>query len=84
MKGLFTPGLVDGPAGAVALPVQVSIDGATLSAGNVLYCGSNGNAGVYQLNLVLPKGLRNGNLPIQAVIGGATTAPGVYLSVAAP
>lgn len=84
VKGLFTPGLVDGPAGAVALPVQVSIDGATLSAGNVLYCGSNGNAGVYQLNLVLPKGLRNGNLPIQAVIGGATTAPGVYLSVAAP
>lgn len=81
LRNGLAPGLVGGGADSTLLPVSVLLGGTPLSSGNVLYCGSSGYAGLYQLNLRLPATLPNGDVPIEVTIGGASTASVVYLSV---
>ena len=39
------------------------------------------SAGLYQINLIVPSGLGDGDVPIQAIVGGMQTQPGVLLSL---
>jgi uncharacterized protein (TIGR03437 family) len=39
------------------------------------------SAGLYQINLTVPDGLGHGDVPIQAIVGGMQTQPGVFFSL---
>ncbi len=39
------------------------------------------SAGLYQINLIVPPGLGEGDVPIQAMVGGMQTQPGVLFSL---
>jgi len=38
-------------------------------------------AGLYQINVTIPSGLGKGDVPLQATVGGAQTAPDVMISL---
>ncbi|MGO9228117.1 MAG: hypothetical protein ACLQKA_02740 [Bryobacteraceae bacterium] len=42
------------------------------------------SAGLYQINLVVPSGLGEGDVPIQAIVGGMKTQPGTLFSLRLP
>jgi hypothetical protein len=37
------------------------------------------SAGLYQINVKIPAGLGNGDVPLQAMVGGVLTQPGVFI-----
>jgi hypothetical protein len=39
------------------------------------------SAGLYQVNIVVPEGLGQGDVPIQAAVGGMLTQPGVLFTL---
>ncbi len=84
--GLTNPPVAAGElptaAAFVALPVTVTIGGAPLASADVLYTGvTRGLAGLYQLNLRLPAGLPQGDLPVTVQVGDFRTPPGGFLAV---
>jgi uncharacterized protein (TIGR03437 family) len=71
-----TPALLLSAAARLANRVDVTIGGV---AAHVDYAGMVG-PGLYQLNVVIPKGL-NGTVPISASVGGATSLAGITIAV---
>jgi len=73
--------LATGIANMVA-PVKVQLGAAVLQDADVLYAGvTPGDAGLYQVNIRVPAGTPDGDLPIQVTVGTYSTPPGAYLSV---
>jgi uncharacterized protein (TIGR03437 family) len=72
------PTQLAGAAGAVT----VMLGGVAIPQANVLYAGvTPGSPGLYQLNLLIPAGTPNGNLPIVIQIGSQQSPAGAYLTV---
>ncbi len=66
----------------LAAGATVTVGGTTLAESEVLYAGlSYSFAGLYQLNVKLPAGLPDGDLPVAVRSGGVVTPAGAYLSV---
>jgi uncharacterized protein (TIGR03437 family) len=62
--------------------VTVLLGGAAIPSANVLYAGVTPNSpGLYQLNLLIPAGTPNGNLPLIIQIGSQQSPAGAYLTV---
>lgn len=71
--------LATGAVGTAGTPV-VTIGGVTA---NVLYCGlAPGYAGLYQVNVIVPMGVENGNQPIVINVNGGTSPSGPYIAIA--
>jgi uncharacterized protein (TIGR03437 family) len=70
-------GKVFAGAAATTNPVRLSIKNVTVTP---TFAGVT-SAGLYQINITLPAGLGTGDVPLQAVVGGALTPSGVVLSV---
>lgn len=71
--------LVNAPAALVSTPT-ITIGG---TAAQVIFAGLTG-AGLYQFNVTVPGSTPNGDAPIAASIGGATSPPGTFITVQAP
>ena len=84
--GLTTPAFAAGqlpPNGAQARNVTVSMDGAALDSSAIQYAGvAPLNAGLYQLNVVLPASLTSGDHTITMAVSGQRSPAG-YISVGA-
>jgi uncharacterized protein (TIGR03437 family) len=79
---VFAPGMLANQAAPAASPVTVSVNGAPLAPGDILYAGAApGYAGLYQINIRIPSDSPDGDLPISLTIGGATTPAGAFLTV---
>jgi uncharacterized protein (TIGR03437 family) len=79
---LVSPGAVDDTADSTAGTATVTIGGIPAT---VLYAGlTPGDAGLYQVNLVVPQGIQSGNQPIVLEVNGGTSPSGAYLAIAAP
>ena len=77
----FTPGQLP-PTGAQVSGMTVAVDGNPIDPSAVLYAGvAPMNAGLYQLNIVLPASLTPGDHTIVMTINGASSSPGAYVSV---
>lgn len=83
--GLTNPAFAPGElpsTGAQISGMSVSIDGIPLDASAIRYAGvAPMNAGLYQLNLVLPSALTPGDHTITMSINGVTSPAGSYISV---
>jgi len=79
--GPTTPAVPAGKAFSGAAPVNKAI---TLYINNVIvkttFVGLS-SAGLYQINLVVPPGLGEGDVPIRAIAGDMRTQPGVLFSL---
>lgn len=79
--GPTTPAVPAGKAFSGAAPVKHAI---TLYINNVIvkttFVGLS-SAGLYQINLLVPPGLGEGEVPIRAIAGGMRTQPGVLFSL---
>jgi uncharacterized protein (TIGR03437 family) len=64
-------------------PLTVMIGGTTLSAADVMYVGVVPGAisGLYQLNVRMPMGLTQGNVPVRLSLGGVQSAAGTTIPV---
>jgi uncharacterized protein (TIGR03437 family) len=77
----YTPGQLP-PGGAPVSGVTVSIDGTPLSDSAIQYAGvAPLNAGLYQLNVMLPPLLMPGDHAITMAVNGVSSPAGSYLSV---
>lgn len=80
----FAPGVFPPSGGTVTGTVTVTLGGNPLPAANILYVGLTPNdPGLYQLNILIPAGVPNGDLPLVIAIGNASSSPGAYLTVQA-
>ena len=83
--GLSTPGFNAGelpPAGAPVPNLSVTIDDVALDASAILYAGiAPMNAGLYQINIVLPANLNTGDHTIGLAVKNAKSPGGAFLSV---
>jgi uncharacterized protein (TIGR03437 family) len=83
--GLTSPSFATGqlpPAGAQVGNVSISIDGTPLDPSAIQYAGVTPlNAGLYQLNIVLPATLTTGDHGITMSVGGTRSPAGGYISV---
>jgi uncharacterized protein (TIGR03437 family) len=78
----YGPGVLAPDAAKVTAPVSVSLGGVQLPPGNIPYVGvAPGNAGLYQLNIQIPAGAPNGNLPLAVTVGGFSTPAGGYVTI---
>lgn len=78
----FPAGTLVNQIALTAFPVSVTLNGAALSAGDILYAGAApGYAGLYQINIRIPAGTPVGNLPVALSMGGVSTAAGAFLAV---
>ena len=69
-------------AGAVTLPVSVTIGGVSLAAQDILYTGvSPSFIGLYQVNLRVPDSVPSGNQPLVIQIGANRSPAGGYLTI---
>jgi uncharacterized protein (TIGR03437 family) len=69
-------------AGAVTLPVSVTIGGVSLAAQDILYAGvSPSFIGLYQVNLRVPDNVPSGNQPLVIQIGANRSPTGGYLTI---
>jgi len=75
--GPTTPAVASGSVFSGKAPINSAL---SLYLNNILveptFVGLSG-AGLYQINLVLPPGLGNGDIPIEAIIGGMATQKGL-------
>jgi uncharacterized protein (TIGR03437 family) len=74
------------PAGQATPPNLYSVNGVTVSIGGqpatVLGAAlSPGSAGLYQVAVIVPTGLANGDYPVIATVGGVSSPAGVKLTV---
>ena len=79
--GATTPAAVNGQiqSGAAPLVATPTVTFGTANA-NVVFAGLTGT-GLYQLNVVVPAGLADGDVPVVAKIGAASTPNGAVVSV---
>jgi len=76
------PGAAPSAIASTVTPPVVRLGTAPLTSDQVLYAGvSPGTAGLYQLNIVVPPGLADGDYPISLALGSISTPTGAYLSV---
>jgi uncharacterized protein (TIGR03437 family) len=61
----------------VSVVITISIRGVRITPDFV----GLSSAGLYQINLTIPPGLSTGDLPLQAIVAGATTQSGVVISL---
>jgi uncharacterized protein (TIGR03437 family) len=62
--------------------VRITVNGTEISAAGIRYVGGTPfSAGLYQVNIVLPDDLPDGDLPISLTIGAGSTPDGAYLTV---
>jgi uncharacterized protein (TIGR03437 family) len=62
--------------------VRITVNGKEIPAANILYAGITPlSPGLYQVNIVLPDDLPDGDLPISLTIGAGSTPDGAYLTV---
>jgi hypothetical protein len=75
--GAPTPGLA-----RVTGAVEVKIGGLTLTPDQTLYAGLSPTwTGLYQVNVLLPQAVPDGDQPVTVSIGGIASPPGRYLTV---
>ena len=75
-------GLAPTESAAITLPLQMSLGGAPVPATDILYAGvTPGFVGLYQINVRIPTGTPDGDLPVIATIGGIQSPSGGYLTV---
>ena len=76
-------GVIATTADTVAAAYSVLVNGVTLAPADVLYAGLSPGSlcGLYQVNLRVPIGTPDGNIPIAISIGGVTSPPGITLPV---
>lgn len=84
--GPTTPALAAGqiPEGIarVEAPARVTLGGRLLPEANVLYVGiAPFNPGLYQVNLILPEDISDGDLPLQIQLGDQSSPAGGFLRV---
>lgn len=78
----FAPGELPGAAAPPVGAVEVSLGGVALSRQDVLYAGvTPGSAGLYQVNIKVPEGAPDGELPVTISVGGVASPAGGYLLV---
>jgi uncharacterized protein (TIGR03437 family) len=78
----IAPGAFPTQLAGVSGAVTVSLGGVAIPAANVLYAGvTPGSPGLYQVNLLIPAGTPNGNLPLVIQVGGQQSPAGAYLTV---
>jgi uncharacterized protein (TIGR03437 family) len=78
----FAPGVFPASGGMVTGNVTVTLGGTALPAANILYVGLTPNdPGLYQLNILIPPGTPNGDLPLVITIGDTSSPPGAFLTV---
>ncbi len=76
------PGVFPAQLASATGTVTVLLGGAAIPSANVLYAGVTPNSpGLYQLNLLIPAGTPNGNLPLIIQIGSQQSPAGAYLTV---
>jgi uncharacterized protein (TIGR03437 family) len=79
----FAPGQLP-PSGAPVAGVSVNIDGVALDASAIQYAGvAPLNAGLYQLNVLLPAGILPGDHALTMSVNGVNSPAGSYISVGA-
>jgi uncharacterized protein (TIGR03437 family) len=79
---LVPPGVFPAQLASATGTVTVLLGGAAIPSANVLYAGVTPNSpGLYQLNLLIPAGTPNGNLPLIIQIGSQQSPAGAYLTV---
>src|SRR5262249_44209050 len=63
--------------------VTVTIGSITLTADDVFYAGLVPTAisALYQINVRIPAGTPNGNVPVTATVNGVSTQPGVTIPI---
>jgi uncharacterized protein (TIGR03437 family) len=77
----FAPGVLPDKAAQVTAPFSISFGGVTLAAADILYVGVTQNAGLYQVNLRVPDGVKDGDQPLTITIGGVPSPEGSYITV---
>ncbi|MBY0505007.1 MAG: hypothetical protein K2X03_13930 [Bryobacteraceae bacterium] len=66
---------------AVTAAVRVRIGSTDLAPADILYVGASPGSLIYQVNLRVPAGLVDGNLPVQIFLGGVASPPNAYLAI---
>jgi uncharacterized protein (TIGR03437 family) len=78
----FAPGVFPSTGGMVPGNVTVMLGGFALPPSNILYVGVTPNdPGLYQLNILIPPGIPNGDLALVVTIAGTSSPAGAYLTV---
>jgi uncharacterized protein (TIGR03437 family) len=80
----FAPGVLPSGQAQVTAPVVITFGGVTLSPSDILYAGVTQDAGLYQLNLRVPKGVPDGDQPLVIRIGGVTSPSNAFITVKTP
>lgn len=82
-KPSFGPGELPGAAATVTAAVTVSIGAVTLDATAVPYVGVvGGNAGLYQVNVIVPDAVPDGDQPVVITVGGVSSPAKAYITIA--
>jgi len=77
----FAAGTMANQQAPITGAVQVSIGSTTLPQADILYAGVAIGAGVYEVDLLVPDSIPNGNQPVQISINGISSPPGAYISI---
>ncbi len=76
------PGTFPTGIASVTASVVVTMGGVTVPQADILYAGAAPNSpGLFQLNMIVPPGTPDGDLPLVLTIGGVSSPPGAYLTV---
>jgi uncharacterized protein (TIGR03437 family) len=75
-------GEIPASANAITGDLQVTDAGTALAKSDILYAGvAPGNAGLYQINIRLPKTIAAGDQPVTVTVNGSSSPAGGYLTV---
>lgn len=76
------PGAFPDAIAPVTAQAKLTIGGREVPAANILYVGvAPFNPGLYQVNVILPDDLPDGDLPVVLTVGGSASPAGPYLTV---
>lgn len=78
----FAAGELPGGAARVTGSIQVTVGGVVLDPSQILYAGVTQNAGLYQLNIVVPDAVADGDQAVVVTIGGVASPAGAFFTVA--
>jgi len=77
----FDPGVLPDKAAQVTAPYSIKFGGVTLASTDILYVGVTQNAGLYQVNIRVPNGVKDGDQPLTITIGGSPSPSGPFITV---
>jgi uncharacterized protein (TIGR03437 family) len=77
----FGPGELPGVPAQVKAQTSITFGGVKLAASDILYVGVTQNAGLYQVNLRVPKQVQDGDQSLVITIGGVPSPPGSFITV---